>query len=99
MMFLPLFYKNILDKYDPSKNKEFIKFMNKTYINEPKYSKLLNLIDKENMPVELLCKYYARIYTIEGNSYKDMKTDLLSDNYEKKKIIYHLLKLYLKVLN
>ena len=85
MMFLPIFYKNILDKYDPSKNKEFIKFMNKTYINEPKYSKLLNLIDKENMPVELLCKYYARIYTIEGNFYKDMKTDLLSDNYEKKK--------------
>ena len=83
MMFLPILYRNILEKSDSSSNKKFIKFLCDECKNEPKYYKLLNLISLENLPVELLCKYYSRIYTIEGSFYKDMKTVLLGDDYKK----------------
>ncbi len=86
MILLPLFYKKFLEKSDVTKNNEFIEKLINAYNNEPRYQKLFDLIKIENVPIKLLCKYYARIYTVDGNFYRVMKTDLLSDNYERQKI-------------
>ena len=85
MILLPLFYKNFLEESNITNN-EFIEILINTYKNEPKYTKLFDLIKIKNIPVQLLCKYYARIYTVDGNFFRVMKTDLLSDNYERQKL-------------
>ena len=86
MILLPLFYKKFLEDSDITKNNEFIENLINTYNNEPRYQKLFDLIKIKNVPVELLSKYYARIYTVDGNFYRVMKKDLLSDNYVRQKI-------------
>ena len=37
----------------------------------------------KNIPIEILCKYYARIYTVESNFYKDINEDLRMNNKDK----------------
>ena len=60
----------------------------KEYKDDKIYKKLFNpIISVPNIPIELLSKYYARMYTIEGQFFKKMKTDLLID-YNKDNIIY-----------
>ena len=97
MLLLPLFYKNFIDHSDNSditENNKFIEKLIKTYNNEPRYQKLFDLIKIKNIPVELLSKYYARIYTIDGNFYRVIKTDLSSGNYERHKIYIPFIKTF-----
>ena len=76
-----LFAKTVLDKPDPKGIKEFNEYLCGNYIKEDQYKNLLSqIIGVENIPVELLSKYYIQIYTIEGNFYKDMKKKLLIGN-------------------
>ena len=82
-LLLPAFYKALLDKSNFHDNNEFIKYLYDNYINELNYKNILNqIINVPDIPVELLSKYYARIYTIEGNFYKNMKMDLLLNSNE-----------------
>ena len=37
----------------------------------------------KNIPIEILCKYYARIFTVESNFYKDINKDLRMNNKDK----------------
>ena len=79
-LMLPTFFK-ILVKSELEENNEFIQEIKKTYMKETKYNILLYPIDKyQNIPVELLSKYYIRMYTIEGNFYKIMKQNLFKKN-------------------
>jgi len=80
-LMLPTFFKIQLDKSNTEDNIAFIANMYNNYKNEPEYYKLLNQIKNfQDIPIELLSKYYAKIYTIEGNFYKKMKVNLLNDN-------------------
>ena len=93
---LPLFYKTLIDTISKD-NLE--KYTNSIYVQ---YSKLNSDVKKlldphksiPNIPIELLCKFYARLYTIESNFYRNMNQDLRLNNI---KIIYPLLKHYMKV--
>ena len=79
-LMLPTFFK-ILLKSELEENNEFIQEIKKTYMKDPNYNILLYPIDKyQNIPVELLSKYYIRMYTIEGNFYKIMKQNLFKKN-------------------
>ena len=80
-MILPMFYKPILVESSHEENNKFIKELYKTYKNEIQYKDLLNQIVRvKDIPVELLSKYFARIYTIDGNFFKNMKMALLEGN-------------------
>lgn len=104
-MILPKFYKPILVESSHEENNKFIKELYKTYKNEIKYKDLLNQIVRvKDIPVELLSKYFARIYTIDEKFFQNMKMALLEGNEDNegnkvsKKIsrnINHLLKLYM----
>ena len=37
----------------------------------------------KNIPVEILCKYYARLYTAESSFYKILNSDLKMNNKDK----------------
>ena len=57
---------------------EFTKLLYNKYSSENKSIKLLlNKIKSiPNIPIELLSKYYSRIYTIESSFYRDLNKDL-----------------------
>ena len=96
-LMLPTFFK-ILLKSELEENNEFIQEIKKTYMKDPKYNILLYPIDKyQNIPVELLSKYYIRMYTIEGNIYKIIKKNLLKEDNEKNQKNYIYLP-YIKTL-
>ena len=60
----------------------------KIYQDDKKYKSLFNPITTiPDIPIELLSKYYARMYTINGNFFEKMKRDLLID-YNKNNILY-----------
>ena len=85
-LYLPSFYKILLDILDINDDR-FIKTM-KEYKDDKIYKKLFNpIISVPNIHIELLSKYYIRMYTIEGQFLTKMKTDLLID-YNKDNIIY-----------
>ena len=76
-----LFDKTVLKKPDHESNNRFNEELCNKYINEDDYKSLLKqIIGVKNIPIELLCKYYARIYTINGKFFGDMKKDLLEAN-------------------
>ena len=76
-LILPTFYKVLLNMAETKNNYEFIQKMYKSYQNSSDYKKLLTpILNIPDIPLELLSKFYARLYTIEGNFYKDMKNNL-----------------------
>ena len=84
-LMLPVFYKILLDISETNENKvtdKFIEVIRSEYIKYKKYSFLNPILTTPNIPIEILSKYYVRMYTIEENFYKKMKEDLLEDNNE-----------------
>ena len=85
-MKLPYFYKILLDVLEIKDNK-FIETMEK-YKKDKNYKSLVNpILNIKDIPIELLSKYYARMYTVEGNFFEKMKKDLIKD-YNAENIIY-----------
>ena len=81
---LPMFYKQLLAKSNYNDNKNFIKTIYDEYKGDKKYFDVLKqIISVKDIPVQLLSKYYIRIYTIEGFFYKNIKIDLLDNNPKK----------------
>ena len=77
-LLLPLFYTILLD-ISETNNYLFIEAM-KSYKNNSNYKTLVNsIISCKDIPIELLSKYYARIYTVDGNFSLKMKRDILKD--------------------
>ena len=75
---LPMFYKSLIkitpeDKADLFTQKLYDKY-------SPKCQALKDLLDPimslKNIPPQLLCKYYSRIYTSECGFYNDLNNDL-----------------------
>ncbi len=84
-LILPIFYKVLLGMPQSKDNNNFIEIICSNYQEDSKLFKLLNPIKNiPHIPVELLSKYYARMYTFDGMFYKDIKYDLLSNEQNKK---------------
>ena len=78
---LPLFYKALIES-DPVNSNDI--FISNLYNNNYNNSQLKNLVKSiksiKDIPLELLSKYYARIYTYESDFYKKMNEDLRDNN-------------------
>jgi len=56
-----------------------------TYKKNKKIKELLEPIDGlPEIPIEILCKYYGRLYTIESDFYKDLNKSLREENLQLK---------------
>ena len=75
---LPMFFKSLLDKASNDNMKEYTNSLYNTYSrNNDKIKSLLGSIKSmENVPMEILSKYFARFYTAESDFYNDMNRDL-----------------------
>ena len=93
---LPIIFNKIfIGKPDYKSINDFNKELCKYHKDEKQYKYILNQIaDVKNIPIEIISKYYARIYTIEGKFYKDMKINLLEGNEEN----YKKYKAYIKTM-
>ena len=83
------YYHKLVDGFTIKNNPNFNRMTFNDYKNDSKYNSLLNqMINVSNIPIELLAKYYARLYSIEGDFDKKMNNYLLSVNYSDNNIIY-----------
>ena len=95
---LPKYYQDLVDMFETKNNPNFIVQMFNNYKNDPKYNYILNQMvlfyeiqdthTIPNIPIELLSKYYARLYSIDGDFYKKMNDELLTINYTSNNTIY-----------
>ena len=85
-LILPLFYKALIDKMSSENMEEYTKSLYNIYSKESKNIK--NLLEQILMPVpiEILAKYYARLYTFESNIQKCINKDLRMNKIDKYKV-------------
>ena len=74
---LPLFFKTLIDNVSIDKIEKYTLGLYEKYKNDKNVENLLSLIQSiPNIPIELLSKYYARLYTLESDFYKKMNEAL-----------------------
>jgi len=94
-LYLPTFYKALIKLNENDIFDELTHYLYDTYkINKngkdkgkenKKVKKLLEPIDGiPEIPIEILCKYYARLYSIESDFYKDLNKRLRVENLKLK---------------
>ncbi len=94
-LILPTFYKILLDVSEIKNNPQFIQKIYMNYNNDPYYNKILRpIINIPSIPVELLSKYYIRLYTIDGGFYINMKNSLLNADENNKEYMPYIKTLY-----
>ena len=102
-LILPLFYKSLIEITSKDNIDKYTEHLYKKYSTDNEVDKLLNSIRYiKDIPIELLSKYYARLYTLESKFYEDINRDLKDnkkDNYHNSyympyvKILYEGIKL------
>ena len=84
-LMLPLLFKSLIEDTSIDNMKEYTNSIYNTY--SEKYYKLKILLNSiksmEKVPIEILSKFYARLYTLESSFYKDIKEDLGLNKKEK----------------
>ena len=82
---LPLFYKALIDTVSNDKMEIYTKSLYDSYCKESiKINELLGPIESiPNIPIQLLSKYYVRIFSLGSNFYKDLNRDLQLNKKEK----------------
>ena len=75
---LPLFFKTLISDIFDENLENYTNYLYKRYSEENKEIKQLlgSIISIEEIPIEILSKYYLRLYTINSNFYKNLNKDL-----------------------
>ena len=82
---LPISYKFLIH-HTPQDNQRFFEFLRQKYYNEKmekvgEIKKFLDsIIDLNDIPTEVLSKYYVRIYTENSNFYRELNKNLINGN-------------------
>ena len=84
-LILPLFFKTLIDNASNKNMKEYNNSLYNTYSeNNIQIKELLgSMKSMSNIPLEILSKYYARLYTANSNFHKDLNTDLRLNKIDK----------------
>ena len=82
-LYLPVFYKALIKLNGKDIFDELTHYLYDTYKENKYIKKLLEPIDGiPEIPIEILCKYYGRLYTIESNFYRDLNKSLREENLQ-----------------
>ena len=74
---LPLYYKSLIETSHEDEIQNYTEFIYNKYSSDKKIDELFNYIKSiPEIPKELLCKYYARLYTFESDFYQNLNKDL-----------------------
>ena len=84
-LFLPLFFKTLIDNVSNNNTDKYTSSLFDEYSkdNEEIIELLGSIKSISDIPVEILSKYYARLYTAESNFYKNLNKDLGLNKVEK----------------
>ena len=82
---LPLFFKALIDNASNEHMEKYTNFLYETYSKEKEQIKELlgSIKPMRNIPIEILSKYYAKLYTCDSNFHKDINKDLGLNKKEK----------------
>ena len=81
---LPLLYQSLIEITSTDNIGKFTEYLYNNYSTNEEINKLLNSIrNTSDIPIELLSKYYARLYTIESQFYKDINNELRENQKDK----------------
>jgi len=81
---LPLLYRSMMEKISTDNIEKFTEYLYNKYSSNKEINKLLNSIKYiPDIPLELLSKYYARLYTIDSPFYTDINRELIENKKEK----------------
>ena len=91
-LYFPLYYRmlinvNSLDNFDNTTKYIYDQYSNNNQI----FYLFSQIIDLKSIPIELLCKYYVRIYTLNSNFNQDINKHLLEGKLD-------IFKNYIKIL-
>ena len=82
---LPLFYKSLIEKLPDEEIKNYTESLYKKYSSNKHLGKLIQQLRSiKDIPIEIISKFYARLYTIESQFYRDINKDLrenIKDNF------------------
>ena len=82
---LPLFFKSLIEDTSIDNMKEYTNSLYNTYSENYYEVKILldSIKSMAKVPIEILSKFYARLYTLDSSFYKDIKEDLGLNKKEK----------------
>ena len=77
-LMLPMLYKTLISDTKNDNLNLYTNSLYNTYSPQNNHIRALlgSIISMENIPIEILSKYYARLYTIESNFYKNLNKGL-----------------------
>ena len=77
-LLLPMFFKTLISSIKNENINMYTNSLYNTYSKDSKDIKILldAIISMKNIPIEILSKYYARLYTIESNFYRNLNKEL-----------------------
>ena len=95
---LPLLYQTLIEITSTDDIKKYTEYLYNKYSANEEINKLLNSIkNKSNIPIELLSKYYIRLYSLKSQFNNDINEELRGNQKDKYlsyiKIIYKGIKL------
>ena len=84
-LILPLCFKTMIKNISKKEIEKYINYLYDAYSKEEnkELKKILDILKKvQNIPIEILSKYFIRLYTLESNLYKNINKDLESNKIE-----------------
>ena len=80
-LYLPVFFKTFFEINEKDIFDELTHYLYEAYKENKFIKELLEPIDGiPEIPLEILCKYYARLYTLQSNFFNDLNTKLRKRN-------------------
>ena len=84
-LYLPVFYKALIKLNEKDIFDELTHYLYYSYKENDNIKELLEPIDGiPDIPIEILCKYYARLYTIQSKFFKELNKNLREENLKLK---------------
>lgn len=84
-LILPLFFKSLIDNISSENLENYTNLIYNTYSEKSDLIKELldPIISLKNIPIEILAKYYARLYTLPTDFHRNLNKDLRSNQKDK----------------
>ena len=84
-IFLPMFFKSLIIKIPDKNLEEYTQSLYNIYSKKSKTIKKLldQILLVKNIPIEIISKYYARLYTVNSNFQSNLNKDLRLNKKEK----------------
>ena len=83
-LLLPIFFKSLIDSDINDNIEDYTKLLYKKYSKDNKEMQALlgSIKSMKNIPIEILSKYYIRLYSAKSNFFKNINKDLNSNKIE-----------------